>query len=55
MVVVTMIFMIGMMTLIALVIYGSYNREIIMETIGHKIMYVIGIMVNQGRHQSKSF
>ena len=48
MVAVTMISMIGMTTLLALFIYGSYNRERIMKSVGENTMYVIGIMINQG-------
>ena len=48
MVAVTMISMIGMTTLLALFIYGCYNRELIMKSVGENTMYVIGIMINQG-------
>jgi len=40
--------MIGMTTLLALFIYGRYDRELIMKSVGENTMYVIGIMINQG-------
>ena len=50
MVAVTLLSMIGMTTLWALVIYGRFNREFVTETVGEKIVYVIGIVANQGRY-----
>jgi len=50
MVAVTLLSMIGMTTILALVIYGRFNRKLVTETVGQKIVYVIGIVANQGRY-----
>jgi len=52
MIALTIIVMISMVTLLTLVIYGRFNRDLIMQTVGEKIMYVIGIMSNQGIKKS---
>ncbi len=44
-----MIAMIGIITLLSLVIIGRFTRQLIIETAGDKIMYVVGIMTNQGK------
>ncbi len=48
MIALTIIVMIAMVTLLTLVIYGRFNRDLIIQIVGEKIMYVIGIMSNQG-------
>lgn len=53
MVAVPMISMIGMITILALIIYQRFDREVIMGTTGEKIMYVVGIMTNQGKYYSR--
>ncbi len=44
-----MIAMIGMTTLVSLAIIGRFNRQLIIETAGDTIMYVVRIMTHQGK------
>jgi len=45
-----MIVMIGMTSILTLIIYGRYSRQVVFETVGEKMMYVMGIMTNQGKN-----